>query len=390
MKKEVFDGNNFFLPTYKPLEIDIERGEGIYLFDKSGKKYYDFFSGLAVNALGYAHPKIINAVSGQVARFAHLSNYFLTDIQKEFAEKLIKISGMSRLFLTNSGTEAAEAALKLIRKKSGQNKIIFSLSDSFHGRTYGALSITARDKYRQGFYPLLANTSSIKFNDVNDLSGKISPETAAVFLEFIQGEGGINEVSEEFLNTLAQLREKYNFLIVADEIQSGIGRTGKNFAYQHFNFVPDIVLTAKAIGGGLPLGAMLVNQNLENVFSQGDHGTTFGGNPVCCAAGLVVLKEVFENGLLDRVNELGHYFKNELNAIKNRQNKKIKEIRGKGFMLGVELYFDGKTVVEQMLKRNILTNCTNNNVIRILPPLITTSEEIKYFLDNFEEVIVSL
>lgn len=390
MKKEVFDGNNFFLPTYKPLEIDIVRGEGIYLFDKSGTKYYDFFSGLAVNALGYAHPKIINAVSGQVARFAHLSNYFLTDIQKEFAEKLIKISGMSRLFLTNSGTEAAEAALKLIRKKSGENKIIFSLSDSFHGRTYGALSITARDKYRKGFYPLLANTSSIKFNDVNELSGKISTETAAVFLEFIQGEGGINEVSEEFLNTLAQLREKYNFLIVADEIQSGIGRTGKNFAYQHFNFVPDIVLTAKAIGGGLPLGAMLVNQNLENVFSQGDHGTTFGGNPVCCAAGLVVLKEVFENGLLERVNELGHYFKNELTAIKNRQNKKIKEIRGKGFMLGVELYFDGKAVVEQMLKRNILTNCTNNNVIRILPPLITTGEEIKYFLDNFEEVIASL
>lgn len=379
--------SEFFLSTYHPLDLDIDHGEGIFLFDKHGNKYYDFFGGLAVNALGYSHPKIVEAVSTQISKFAHLSNYFLSDIQNKFANKLLSASGMSQLFLTNSGTEATEAAIKLIRKKFGPDNIIFSLSNSFHGRTYGALSITARAKYRDNFAPLLQNTGTIRFNDIKDLKEKINSNTAAVFLEFIQGEGGINEISFEFIDLLKKLREEFKFLVVADEIQSGIGRTGRNFAYQHYNILPDIVLSAKAIGGGLPLGAMMVNKDLGNIFEYGEHGTTFGGNPVCCAAGLIVMEEVFEKGLCNKVADLGKYFKDGLLKIQSAQNEKIKHIRGKGLMLGVELYFEGKNIVQEMLKRKILTNCTNNNVIRILPPLIITKEQIDFYLTNFKEVI---
>lgn len=379
--------NNYFLNTYKRININIINGEGVYLFDDEGKRYLDFFAGLAVNALGYAHPKIVEAVSKQIAEYAHLSNYFVTDIQSRFAEKLLRYSRMDKMFLTNSGTEAVEAALKLIRKKYGPVKKIFSLSNSFHGRTYGALSLTDRRVYKEGFEPLLANVDVIKFNDYSDLRNKVNDNTAAVFLELIQGEGGINEASAEFVNELISLKSKYDFLIVCDEIQSGIGRTGKAFAYDHYNFKPDIVLTAKAIGGGLPLGAMLVDKKLENVFSLGSHGTTFGGSPVSCAAGIVVLEEVFENGLLENVFALGNYFKEQLMMIQNKYSDKINEVRGRGFMLGVELKFPGKPVVDEMLKRKILTNCTNGNVIRLLPPLIINKEHIDIFVNEFEDVV---
>ncbi len=376
-----------FLSTYNRIPIELDYAKGIYLFDKKGNKYYDFFSGLAVNALGYSHPKIIEEVTNQINLFAHLSNNFITDIQIKFSEKLLKFSEMNKLFLTNSGTEAVEAAIKLIRLKSGPDKIIYSLSNSFHGRTYGALTLTAREKYRNGFEPLLPNTGEIKLNDCEDLKTKVNSNTAAVFLEFIQGEGGINEISDEFVNELFYLKAKHNFFIVADEIQAGIGRTGKPFSFNYFNVKPDIIITAKAIGGGLPLGAMLVTEQLTDVFTVGKHGTTFGGNPVCCAAGLVVLNEVFENGLMNSVFNLGNYFKENLLKIKEKYPDKIKDVRGKGFMLGVELNGDGNVVVKEMLKRNILTNCTNQNVIRILPPLITLREEINCYLSNFEDVI---
>jgi predicted acetylornithine/succinylornithine family transaminase len=382
--------NKFFLQTYKRTKLKIVSGDGIFLVDNKNSRYMDFFSGLAVNALGYTHPKIVAAVTNQITKFAHLSNYYVTDVQNQFAEKLLKLSGMNKLFLTNSGTEATEAAIKLIRKKFGPNNKIFSLSNNFHGRTYGALSITDRPKYKNGFEPLLQNCETISFNDVSDLKLKVNEDAAAIFIEFIQGEGGINEVSEEFVTELNLLKQKFNFIVVADEIQSGIGRTGKNFAFNYYNILPDLVLVAKAIGGGLPLGAVLVSEDLSNTFSYGEHGTTFGGNPVSCAAGLVVLEEIFDNGLLQKVYERGYYFKSRLFEIKNKFNDKIKDVRGKGFMLGVELSFTGQVIVDEMLKRKILTNCTNTNVIRILPPLIAEKEHIDHFLKNFEEVISTL
>lgn len=373
----------YFLQTYSRIPIEIKSGKGIYLIDKNGKKYSDFFSGLGVNALGYAHPRIIEAVSKQISLFAHLSNNFITDIQNEFTEKLLFYSKMSKAFLTNSGTESIEGALKLIRKKFGPDKKIFSLSNSFHGRTYGSMTLTGRDKYRKGFEPLLPNIRQLDFNNVDELTNSIDENTAAIFLEFIQGEGGINEVSIDYINKLEELRRKYEFLVVADAIQDGIGRSGKLFVHEYYNFKPDIIITAKAIGGGLPLGAFLVNEQLINVFETGKHGTTFGGNPVSCASGKVVLEEVFENGLMENALELGKYFKDELIKIQKIYPSLIKEIRGKGLMIGIELSFPCNKFVTLMRENGFLINCTNENVLRLLPPLIITQNEINSFLETF-------
>jgi acetylornithine/succinyldiaminopimelate/putrescine aminotransferase len=294
---------------------------------------------------------------------------------------------MEKVFLTNSGTEAVEAALKLLRKKYGPDRKVFSLTNSFHGRTYGALSLTAREKYRESFKPLLLGIYQLNFNNLDDLRQNIDETTAAIFLEFIQGEGGINLLSQKYINLLIDLRDKYGFAIVADEIQSGIGRTGKGFAFEHFKIVPDIIVSAKAIGGGLPLGALLTTSDYANVFIPGDHGTTFGGNPVACAAGKVVLNEVFENDLVSSVAKLGKYLIQELNKFKEIYPDKIKDIRGKGFMIGIEISGAGNDIVELMRERNILINSTNENTLRLLPPLITTKTEIDIFLESFEKVI---
>lgn len=377
----------YFLNSYSRIPLEITHGKGAYLYTSDGEKYIDFFAGLGVNALGHSHPKIIKAVKDQNERFAHLSNYYITDIQIEFAKLLLKHSGMERIFLTNSGTEAVEAALKLLRKKYGQDRKIFSLTNSFHGRTYGALSLTAREKYRKSFKPLLPGIYQLKFNNLDDLRQNIDETTAAIFLEFIQGEGGINLISPEYINLLKDLRDKYDFAVVADEIQSGIGRTGKGFAFEHFKITPDIIVSAKAIGGGFPLGALLTSGDYADVFIPGDHGTTFGGNPVACAAGKVVLDEIFENDLVSFVANYGEYLIQKLNEFKELNPDKIKEIRGKGFMIGIEISGSGKDIVDQMRERNILINSTNENTIRLLPPLITTKTEIDIFLESFEKVI---
>lgn len=376
-----------FLPTYKRIPIMISQGRGVHLFDNNGNKYLDFFSGLGVNALGYAHPKIVGAVCSQISKFAHLSNNYITDIQIEFAELLLKYSGMSKIFLSNSGTEANEAAIKLIRKKYGPDKKIYSLTSGFHGRTFGSLSLTDREKYRKGFEPYLPNITRINFDDTEDLKSKIDSNTAAVFLEVIQGESGIHILSNNFILALKELRNKFEISIIADEIQSGIGRTGKPFAYNHYNLKPDIVTTAKAIGGGLPLGATLTSSEFDNILEYGKHGTTFGGNPVCCAAGVVILREVFENGLMEVVGELGDYFINQLKELQKRFPGDIKDVRGKGFMIGVELFYEGNNIVDRMRERKVLTNCTSDNVIRILPPLVAGKNEIDFFLYNFHEVL---
>jgi predicted acetylornithine/succinylornithine family transaminase len=379
--------NKYFIPVYKRIPINITHGEGVFLFDKEGNKYLDFFSGLGVNALGYAHPGIINAVTDQIGKFAHLSNNFITDIQIEFAKKLLKFADMSKIFLSNSGTETVEAAIKLIRKKYGPDKTIFSLSNAFHGRTYGALSLTAKDKYRIPFMPLVPNVGNIEFNNIIDLKNKINANTAAIFVEFIQGEGGINMVSEEFANELTSLRDKFGFILISDCIQCGIGRTGKGFSHEYFDLHPDMILSAKAIGGGLPLGALMVNDNLADVFSPGDHGTTFGGNPVSCAAGIVVLTEVFENGLMHEVKKNGTYFLEQLNELKKMFPEDIKEVRGRGYMIGVDYNYESTKIVEKLRDRKIFANSTNTTVLRILPPLIAQKSDIDYFLYNLHEIM---
>jgi len=377
----------FLLQTYKRIPIQISHGEGVYLFSEDGKKYLDFFSGLAVNALGYGNKNVIKAIEEQIKKYIHLSNYYINSPQIELAERLVKYSGLSKVFFTNSGTEAIEASLKLIRKQFGAEKNIITFSNAFHGRTYGSLSLSGKEKYKKYFSPLLPNIIQLEFNDLEQLENNVDANTAAIYIEFIQGEGGINIASNRFVEKIYELRNKFSFALVADEVQSGIGRTSKPFAYQHYHVEPDLVIVAKAIGGGLPLGGLITNKKFANVFQTGDHGSTFGGNPVACAAGLEVIYEVFENDLVKNIADLGNYFLFELNLLHKKYPDKITDVRGLGFMVGVELRKPCASLVDKFREKGILVNCTNENVLRILPPLISTKENIDYFINIFNEIL---
>jgi len=379
-----------FFKTYKRLPLVVDRGEGCYLYTTDGKKYLDMFSGLAVNALGYGHPGVIAAIEKQSKRFNHLSNYFVQEPQVELAERLLQHSKFQRIFFSNSGTEATEGTIKLVRKwGAAQNKSkIFGMTNGFSGRSMGALSLMDKEKYREGYGPFLENCGHIVFNDVDDLQAKVDGSTAAVFLEFIQGEGGIIPVTKGFIDALEALRKKHGFLIVADEIQSGIMRTGKFFAFEHFDFHPDIVTIAKPIGGGLPLGAILGNDAVACVWSYGVHGTTFGGNPVACAAGKVVIDTVTTDAMKKQIQESSGYLFSQLLSLK-KKFEIIKEVRGAGFMIGVDLTRDSAPIVDEMLARGVLVNSTAQTVVRILPPLIAQKSEIDTLLHVFGETLSS-
>ena len=382
--------SELFFHTYKRLPIEIERGEGCYLFTSEGKKYLDMFSGLAVNALGYAHPAIIKAVDEQVRKYTHLSNFFIQGPQLQLAERLLSLSGFDKLFFSNSGTEAIEGTIKLARKwgKKHGKKTIFGMSNGFSGRTMGALSLMDKEKYREGYEPFLPNFGTIDFNNTADLTSKVNEQTTAIFLEFIQGEGGINGVTEEFVAELKLLREKYGFLIVADEIQSGIGRTGKLFGFQHFDIMPDIITVAKPIGGGLTLGAIIGSKKVADVWTYGVHGTTFRGNPVSCAAGVATIDTVMTDSFLKNVNENAEYFRRKLLDLQLK-NPVIKDVRVYGYMIGVDLTVESAPIVDEILEKGILVNSTANTVIRILPPLIAGKKEFDELLNIMGEVLPS-
>jgi acetylornithine/N-succinyldiaminopimelate aminotransferase len=377
-----------FFKTYKRLSLDVDRGDGCYLYTKDGRKYLDMFSGLAVNALGYNHPGIIAAIEKQIRKYIHLSNFFVQGPQVDLAERLLRLSKFQRIFFTNSGTEAIEGTIKLVRKwgKAKNKTTIFGMSNGFSGRTMGSLSIMDKEKYREGYGPFLENCGYVEFNDVDDLRKKVDDATAAIFLEFVQGEGGVVPVSAEFVTALQSLREKHGFLVVADEIQSGIFRTGTLFAFQHYKFTPDIVTIAKPIGGGLPLGAILGNEKVADVWTHGVHGTTFGGNPVACAAGIAVIDALTTNRMAGRIGEASKYLFAQLDSLKKRFPI-IKDVRGYGFMVGVELTVESGPLVDAMLEDGVLVNSTANTVVRILPPLIAGKEEIDILLASLERVL---
>jgi len=379
-----------FFRTYKRLSLDIERGDGCYLYARDGKRYLDFFGGLAVNALGYNHPRINKAIQDQLQKYVHLSNFYVQEPQVQLAERLIAVTGFARVFFSNSGTEAIEGAMKLARKWGKKNSKVHLLgfTNSFHGRTMGALSLTEREKYRDGYDPFLPNISHIKYGDVAELRGAVNEETLGVVLEFIQGEGGIYHVNQEFASVLEDLRRRFGFLIIADEIQSGIGRTGKFFSFEHFGVIPDIVVVAKAVGGGLPLGAFLGNERVEDVLSYGAHGTTFGGNPVACAAGLAVLQEVIDNGLMKRAAEIGDYLKEGFFGLQKSFPSLVKEVRGFGCMLGIELTREGQPTVDELQNRGFLVNCTSTSVLRFLPPYIVTREHCDSLLHELRDIFI--
>jgi acetylornithine/N-succinyldiaminopimelate aminotransferase len=382
----------FFFHTFHRLPIEVDHGDGVFLYSKDGKQYVDFFGGIAVNALGYNNASVNAAIENQIHRYIHLSNYFLQDAQIELAERIIKASGFTRIFFSNSGTEAIEGAIKLARKwgkKSGKKQLL-NLTNSFHGRTMGALSMTDRPNYREDYDPFLSNMDSIQFNDLNDLRSKVNDQTLGVVIESIQGEGGINVVTKEFADALIALQKNYGFLIIADEIQAGMGRTGKFFGFEHIDLHPDIVVIAKAVGGGLPLGAILGNERVADVFGYGQHGTTFGGNPVACAAGCAVMEEIIQKELMKQAGMIGAYIKSKAFDLQKEFSSIIKEVRGKGCMLGIEIDRDGQPIVDELLKRGLLINCTNTKVLRLLPPYIITQKLCDQLISELRSIFKSI
>ena len=382
---------SYFFNTYKRIPLEIDHGDGVYLYSKDGTRYLDMFAGLAVNALGYAHPRVLRAIQEQSRKYIHLSNYYLQDPQIKLAELLIKYSGYSKLFFTNSGTEAIEGAIKISRRwgiKNGKNEII-SFSNAFHGRTMGALSLMDRPKYRDGFEPFLENCRVVEFNNIDNLRKAVSHKTVAVVLEFIQGEGGICPATPEFVEALASLKKQFGFLVVADEIQSGLGRTGKFFGFQNFNINPDIVVIAKPLGGGLPLGAILGNEIVADVLDAGSHGTTFGGNSVACAAGIAVMEELMERGVMTNAEKVGRYFKSMLLKLQEEFPAIVREVRGYGLMIGIDLHRNADPIVTAMRERKILINGTADTVLRFLPPLIINEQHIDETVSSLQEIFLS-
>lgn len=376
--------------TYKRPKLVFTHGKGCLLYDHQGRGYLDFLGGIAVNALGHAHPRMVRAIRREAGRATHVSNLFHNPYQGPLAHKLAKWSGLDRVFFTNSGAEAIEAALKLARAharaKHGEGKSrILALENSFHGRTFGALSITWPVKYRQPFEPLVPGVEFIRFNDAADLAAKFDSSVCAIVIEPVQGEGGIHAVSETFWRRARDLASQHDAALIADEIQCGLGRTGREFAYQKFAGGPDIVVIAKPLAGGLPLGAMLARESFASVLSPGMHGTTFGGGPLVCAAALEFLNIVEDENLLANIRARGAEMRAGLSALKAKFDF-IKEIRGEGLMVGVELAVDGNPYVAEALRRGVLINCTHDTTLRLLPPFIVKSAQIRDFLKRMEMV----
>lgn len=376
-------------PNYDRLPIgEVEHAAGVYIYTKDGKRYLDCVAGLGVNALGHSHPGIVEAIKMQAEKYLHLSNLYYQSPQLDLAEALAGTSGFERVFFSNSGTEAVEGALKLARKyhfdSGAKDKTeIIGFSNGFHGRTYGALSVMDKVKYRTGYGPFIEDARTLPFNDANALCA-ITGRTAAVILEPIQGEGGIVEATSDFVAALQEFRDEHKFLIIADEIQSGVGRTGDFFAFEAIGLRPDIVVCAKAIGGGLPLGAILTSHDIAKVMGGGVHGTTFGGNALACVAGSAVLSEL-QNGLLKQVAENGAILRQQLINIRQKYPERIVNIRGRGYMLGVEFDGPAKDIQQSLLDQQIITNVTNVNVLRLLPPLVFAQEHVQiliHALDN--------
>jgi acetylornithine/N-succinyldiaminopimelate aminotransferase len=378
-----------FVHTYKRLPLEIDRGEGVYLIARDGTRYLDMFAGVAVNALGYGHPRVVQAIEEQARAYIHLSNYFLQEPQLRLAEILTAASGYPKIFFTNSGTETIEGAMKIVRRWGATRgkSVILSSTNAFHGRTLGALSLMDRPKYRDGFGPFLEGCAAIEFNDPDALRKSVSELTAGVLLEFIQGEGGIRPLSREFSKTLVDLKERFGFLLIADEIQSGLGRTGKFFGFQHYDVQPDIVVMAKPIGGGLPLGAILATNPVADILEPGMHGTTFGGNPVACAAGVAVAREILERDLISHAATTGTYFRSRLESLKTEFPHHVKEVRGYGLMLGMELQGEGEPLVTAMRKRKVLINCTDQTVLRFVPPLTIANRHVDETCDALRECL---
>jgi acetylornithine/N-succinyldiaminopimelate aminotransferase len=390
--------DKFLLPTYKRSPFVLTHGRGCYVYDATGKKYLDFLGGIAVNALGHAHPRIVKVIRREAARAIHFSNLYHNAFQGPLALKLSRWSGLDRVFFSNSGSEAVEGALKLARlygrtpadfpSSAAPKHRILAMDNSFHGRTFGAVSVTSTEKYRLPFAPLLPGVDFVRFNDVADLESKFDNTVCAVLLEPIQGEGGIHPVSEAFWNRARELATQHDSLLIADEIQCGLGRTGRYFGYQKFTAKPDIVVIAKPLAAGLPLGAILASSFVAERIAPGLHGSTFGGGPLVCATALEFLNIVEDSKLLENVRLRGAELREGLVLLAKKFDF-IREIRGEGLMMGVELSVEGAPFVAEALRQGLLINCTHDFTLRLLPPFVVTRAQVREFLKRFEMVLAS-
>lgn len=388
--------SKLLLSTYDRYPVLLRKGRGVYLYDDRGRRYLDLLSGIGVNALGYAHPALTKTIARQAKLLVHTSNLFYHDYQGRLAAALTKISGMDRAFFTNSGTEAWEGALKLARAYARENCAqgaepkwrILALEHAFHGRTFGALATTHKEKYRAPFAPGVPGVEFVQFNDVADLERKFDSTVGAIGFEFVQGEGGIRPVSHEFAETAHRLARKHNALLIADEIQSGMGRTGRWFAYQHYGIQPDLVTVAKPIAGGLPLGALLSTEKVSECIHPGMHGTTFGGGPLACAIALQLVTILEKEKLLSHVQKVGGYLMEQLHKLQ-KKHRAIVEIRGLGLMIGLELESAdlAKAVFQQMLQRGTIVNRTDETVIRFLPPFIIKKQHVDTAIRQLDQIL---
>lgn len=370
-----------YLPVFSRCPIVLDHGEGVYVCDVKGRRYLDALGGIAVNVLGHNDPALVGAVAAQAGRLIHVSNLYYTAAQAEAADRLSRLTNGGKVFFGNSGAEANEGAIKAARKYghtiSADKVQIVTARCSFHGRTLATLTATGQEKFHKGFEPLPQGFDYVDFNDIHALESTISEKTAAVMLEPIQGEGGVRMPAEGYLRRVRELCDAYGALLIFDEIQTGIGRTGKFYAYEQYGVTPDIVTLAKGLAGGVPISAFVVTEKVAQVFHPGDHGSTFGGNPLACAAANVVLGTVAQEAFLSHVREVGAYFKQELTALKEKYSDHVRYVRGMGLMLGMEMHSADAAaeIVRMALARGVIMNCTAGSVLRFVPPLIFTKRD---------------
>lgn len=392
-KTIIEETEKYYLPVFGRYQMVMELGQGCRVWDNEGNEYVDAFAGIAVNSLGYNHPVLVKAISEQAAKLMHCSNLYYTEIQAKALRVVVEATGMDRIFFANCGAEGNEGAMKLARKygvsKAPTKYKIISADESFHGRTFDTLAATGHDYYHVGYGPLSPGHVLVPYGDIKALEAQMDDDVCAVLLEPIQGEGGVHVPPDEYLQQVRALCDKHDALLIFDEVQTGVARTGKWFAYMHSGVKPDVLTFAKGIGGGFPVAGFAVPERLAHVFKPGDHGGTFGGNPLACAAVYATLTTIKSEGLVDKVAEKGEYFKNELRKLQEKYPDKVTDVRGCGLMLGMEVAGEGKPIVESCLANNVIVNCTAGNVIRIVPPLIISKEEIDIVVAALDKALAA-
>jgi len=388
--EEVFKSyTDNIMPTYTKFPLVFVKGKGSKLTDMRGKVYLDLFPGWGVGNVGHCHPKVMDAVRDQVSKLIFIPNNYYHVPQAKLAKELVYWTYPAKVFFCNSGAEATEGAIKLARKYGKGRYEIITFENAFHGRTLAALAATGQKKYQEGFAPIPEGFKQVKFNDLDAVKGAIGDKTIAIMLELVQGEGGVNIADKDFVLGLKKLCEEKGLLLIVDEVQTGLGRTGKLFAYQHYGITPDIMTLAKALGGGLPIGAMVVKKEIADTLQPGMHASTFGGGPVICKAALAVLNAVQKEKLLSKAQKSGTYLLGKLNALKAKYGI-IKEVRGLGLMFGIELNMPGKQIVERSIEKGLLINCTHDTVLRLMPALNITKKEIDKAIYILDEILKGL